>query len=699
MSYTPPVGSAVTLVFTDSYSPPVGSYVELNFNVALSHVAELNLTGVLEDVSGVIQVLSCGPVTLSGTLGDATAVFSCVPSTMLALSATLGDATGDLHFVNNPPLGLEATLADASGVAHFVNNPPITMSATLGDATMVVETVWSSGVFRGIEASRTGVDESGSIINRQSKGCYVQAAKQQKELSSPQHPAELVYKDGRLHWLQVPNQHVNPSVNWAIADPLSQQRANVYSAPPNRHLSRINVWEGAIRHDTQRQSVYIAPKAKPKAWRFGYDNGVLKTQGWLAIYGLATKTNRRESSLWCQGTPHSWLWGGWHYPPYPPPPIYTPVTLLRFYQPDPNFIGGAILQFGRPCFAWPLTDQNITILDGATIVLHTIQVKRTADNVEIPALSATLKFDSESWAWGVTLNLKSPETMALLETVNGEPREIQIQMDGIYFTAIIEEWGESRQFGENTYSVSGRSSLALFAYPYAPLRSYLEAAEKTAAQLIDYELLNTGWTAVYHASLEQLFTTDWLIPGGAWSYQNKAPIDCVVQIAKAAGARAYADRTAKLVHIDPRYPANPWDWPGETLDQTIPLSLVRSITTHLAPQPDYDHVIVSGQSHGVTVSASLFGSSGAVTAPMVTDNLITYVQAGRERARNILCNTGKQARVTLDLPLNDSTGLLQPGQLVEVEDNTHWRGLVTGTNITASHGQISQSVEIERHYP
>jgi hypothetical protein len=154
------------------------------------------------------------------------------------------------------------------------------------------------------------------------------------------------------------------------------------------------------------------------------------------------------------------------------------------------------------------------------------------------------------------------------------------------------------------------------------------------------------------------------------------------------------------VHIAPRYPVNPWDWADEEhVDQTIPLNLIRSMSTQLNTQPAYNQVIVSGQSHGVTVSASIKGSGGTMTAPMITDNLITYVNAGRERARNVLCNTGKQARVTLELPMNTVTGLLEPGQLVEVSETIPWRGLVTGVSVTANHGTISQSVEIERHYP
>jgi hypothetical protein len=198
--------------------------------------------------------------------------------------------------------------------------------------------------------------------------------------------------------------------------------------------------------------------------------------------------------------------------------------------------------------------------------------------------------------------------------------------------------------------------------------------------------------------LSQMFTIDWLVPGGAWSYQNKAPIDAIVQIARAAGARAYADKTGSLVRIDPRYPISPWNWASATPAKTIPISLVRSVASQLSPQPLYNQIYVSGQTQGVLVSGILTGSAGDKPAPMVTDSLITHVDAGREHARNVLSNTGRQARVTLDLPLSATTGLLEPGQLVEVSDAIPWRGLVTGINVLASHGVVSQQVEIERHF-
>jgi hypothetical protein len=659
MSYTPPAGSNVTLIFANAYTSPAGNAVTLNFSPAEIYTITITIAGVLDDVTGII---------------------SLIPARTANIAATLDDTTG---------LVIVRTVVNAA------------ISAALDDITGTITADWQAGVWRGLFAHKRGV-YAGEIANKfiQYADGFSQATPKRPEINDPIQAANPMPAQINSGWVDVAHQHKAEILIWDIGTQLAQQRQADYKASPARRLGRSNVWDQADPLQTQRSSAYIAPGAKPKAWLYRYDEGLTKLGSWQSFYGIATDVYRRETLLWDQGTPHSWICGGWHHVPPLPLPNYIPSTELVFYQFEPDFIGGAILVFGRLCFAWPLKPKNpIISLTGATIVLHTINVKRVSDNVEIPVLSAALKFDSESWAWGVMLNLKTPETMALLESVNGEPREILIELDDIYFTVLIEEWGESRLFGEHTYTASGRSSLALFAYPYAPLRSYLETTDKTAAQLIDYELLNTGWSAAYHTSLVQLFTTDWLVPGGAWSYQNKAPIDCIVQIARAAGARAYADRNGKLVHIAPRYPFTPWNWIDATPDQTIPLSLVRSISTQLSPQPDYNHVIVSGQSHGVTVSANITGSGGDVSAPMITDNLITYVDAGLERARNVLSNTGRQARVTIDLPLNDTTGLLEPGQLVEVSDTIPWRGLVTGINISAAHGSISQSVEIERHYP
>jgi hypothetical protein len=647
---------ATDLIFQGIYTPLLGNAVELNFNPPPAGYSEA----------------------------------SC--------SLTTDQVSIDGRCACTIPVSAVFTLNDVSIIGHAAIVHKAYAAFTLDDAIPEGAALFEAGVYRGLETSTTAVDAAG--LN-----CYLQTISQflngnhcYQALTSLLEPSDLRYTEVNAGWAIVAHKHKPSSIAWDIAELLARQQQTFYQASPPRHITGFVSWDEAKARQLVTLSGYKAPPRKHKAWFFKFDEGNQKTQGWRSFYKLGTKIRRQENVVWDQGTTHSWLWGGWHYPPPTPLPVYVGSPNLKFYQPEPYFLGGAILVFGRPCYAWPLLYLYPILNPGVTILIHSIHVIRTVDQVNIPVTSVSLKFDSESWAWGVSLTLQTPENMALLESVNGNPCEIQVELDGLYFTALIEEWGENWQFGEHTYTASGRSPLALFSYPYAPVRSYLETDQKLAAQLIDFELSNTGWAAEYDQSLAQLFTTDWLIPGGAWSYQNKAPIDAIIQIAKAVGARAYADRNAKLIHIAPRYPGDPWYWDDLTPDQTIPLNLINSVSTQLTPQPYYNHVIVSGQSHGVTVTATISGSAGNVSAPMVTDNLITYVNAARERARNILSNTGKQARVTINLPLNTVTGLLEPGQLVKVSETTPWRGLVTGVNITANLGVITQSVEIERHY-
>jgi hypothetical protein len=679
VSYTPPTGNAVELVLIGAYTAPNGNAVVLDFAPAAATQSDADITATLEDVSLVVTVAGCSQAAIAATLDDA------------VLVASLGHAS---------LVSIEAALDDVVAIAQAATGVPVTVTATLDDCVVVAASDWSAGVWRGIGLSRQGPHaDINQHVFRQTTLGFQQSAPTRAANQSVWQRGTPLGEAVEAEWTEVPRRRADKASGWDFVAPREKQTGNGYRASASKHHDRASVWQLGSPSGLTRTGSHGSPPRKALGQVYSYAEGVARYLNFLAEYGLATSTFRRYSVIpWEQGNPHSWIWGGWVYPPEPPVPPYVPSLNLIFYQQMENFIGGAILEFNYPCWAWPLINRNTYHYRGVTIVIHAINITRLPDLVNVPVMSVSLQFDIDSWAWGVSINLQTSQAMALLEPINGEPRQVRIEIDGVYITALIEAWSEQRQFGQTMYTATGRSVLALFSQPYAPIRSYLEVEQKTAAQLIDHELLNTGWSASYHADLAQLFTTDWLIPGGAWSYQNKSPIDAIVQIARSAGARAYADRNNNIVHIDPRYPVSPWNWATAQPNKMIPLSLARSIATQLTPQPDYNHIYVSGQTQGVIVSATRQGTAGDKPAPMITDSLITYVNAGRERARNSLANTGRQARVTLDLPLNETTGLIEPGQLIEVSDAIPWRGLVTGININAALGAISQRVEIERHY-
>jgi hypothetical protein len=634
MPYSPPSGNAVDLIFAAPAAPPSGGAVILDFSPSVGN--SLTIFAQLEDVAGLIEIL----------IGQ-----------------------------------------------------PILISAQLEDVAGLIELAFDAGVFRGIEAGRTirHIDNE-QPVHRHVQDRFDQAGRLPGMLTQAWEVARPLTESKPSGWTEVPKRRVGAGSGWDRIPAKPRETSGPYRASPRRELSEIAPWQVGMKLFHSAQSIYSSPPARHRPLSIDSEDARRLAIELIHLFGVAEHKHRPYFTLpWQTADPHRWIWGGWFYPKPPPGiPVIPPVDLV-FYQRLEDYTGGAILEFGRPCWAWPLFGLT-TAFSGVIIVIHTIHVIRLPDLVNVPVLSVSLQFDIDSWAWGVSLNLQSNNAISLLEPVGGEPRQVRIELDGLAFTALIESWSENRQFGETTYTATGRSVLALFVQPYAPIRSYLEESQKTAAQLIDHELLNTGWSAAYHPDLAQLFTTDWLVPAGAWSYQNKSPVDAIVQIAQAIGARAYSDRNNEIVHIAPRYPVSPWAWAEATPDKSISLGLVRSISTQLTTQPDYNQVYVSGQNQGVLVSATRQGTAGDIPAPMATDPLITFVNAGRERARTILANTGRQSRVTLDLPLNNTTGLLEPGQLVEVVEPVPWRGLVTGIHVQANHGTIAQQVELERHY-
>jgi hypothetical protein len=677
--YTPPAANAVDLVFAGAYTPPAANAVVLDFDPPPPNTYTASIAGMLDDAAIAVNVVALAGASIAGTLDDAVGAVDVMAPASVSIAGQLDDTTGLIR-------------------AFLSANASIT--ATLDDTAGAIDASWNAGVFRGLTASRSSsFSTKQAQTSRQITGVLHQSGHKRPLIRMTWQPADVLPAERGGVWAEVGHKRQTLTSGWDFVPARHHQAVGPYRTAPRQAIDANVTWQLASALARALVNTYRSPPRRDLQPAFDYGDGGPVVGDWLAGYGLATAVFRRWSVLpWGVADPHAWIWGGWHYPPPELGPIYTPSADLVFYQPMLDYPGGAILEFGRPCYAWPLTSRQTSIYKGVTIVLHTVKVTRLPDLVNVPALSASLQFDIESWSWGVTLNLRGPQAMALLKSVNGEPRQARVEIDGFYVTAIIESWGESRQFGETVYTASGRSPLALLAQPFAPARSYVQTTQKTAAQLIDRELLYTGWTASYHPSISQLFTIDWLVPEGAWNYQNKAPIDAIVQIARAAGARAFADRNAELVHIVPRYPVSPWNWSSATIDKTIPMSLIRSINTQLNPQPDYNQVYVSGQHQGVLVAVKRAGMAGDKPAPMITDPLITYYNAGRERGRNLLANTGRQERVSIELPVNDITGVLEPGQLVEVSDAVPWRGLVTGLNMTGELGAASQQVEIERHY-
>ena len=239
---------------------------------------------------------------------------------------------------------------------------------------------------------------------------------------------------------------------------------------------------------------------------------------------------------------------------------------------------------------------------------------------------------------------------------------------------------------------------AWLAEPYAAARTYTPGAATTARQLAESELARAGLASGFSLDWN---IDDWLVPEGAWSCQNMTPMQVINRIADAAGAYVNSHPSEKSLIVRPRYPLPPWQWAAAAVDKILPPDVVKTLNLDWQEKPVFNAVYVAGERAGIVGHVKRTGTAGDLMAPTVVDGLITAQAAARQRGTAILSDTGRQARVTLEMPLMDEIGLLPPGKFIEVDEDAAWRGLVRSTGVSADWGdalKIAQTIEVERHY-
>ena len=146
----------------------------------------------------------------------------------------------------------------------------------------------------------------------------------------------------------------------------------------------------------------------------------------------------------------------------------------------------------------------------------------------------------------------------------------------------------------------------------------------------------------------------------------------------------------------PRYPVAPWDWGSVTPDLEIPSSVMTREGIDWVELPRYNRVFVSGTTAGVLGRVTRAGTAGDVLAQMVTDPLITHVDAARQRGLPVLARTGRWADVSLRLPVLPETGVIRPGAFVRyVDGGTTRLGLVRSVAVDAALPEVWQSIKVE----
>lgn len=319
---------------------------------------------------------------------------------------------------------------------------------------------------------------------------------------------------------------------------------------------------------------------------------------------------------------------------------------------------------------------------------------RVDGDVHVPTYSMSMSLDVDSWTWSFSASVPA-QALSTIEPEDGTPVELEVRLNGTTFRVLAEQLSRDRVHGNSRVTVRGRSKAAFLDAPYAPIQNFGSDTDLTAQQLMAAVLTTNGVSIGWDIDWQ---LTDWLVPGGTWAGQGTF-IQGVNTIAAAAGAYVQPHRTDQELRVLPRYPVAPWDWATEVEpDFELPAAVAQREAIEWIEKVRYNRVFVQGQVNGVIGQVTRTGTAGDVVAQMVVDPLITHADAARQRGIPVLADTGRQARVTIKLPVLDETGVIEPGNFVRFVDGATTRlGIVRSTSLDIGHPDVWQTLALETH--
>lgn len=374
----------------------------------------------------------------------------------------------------------------------------------------------------------------------------------------------------------------------------------------------------------------------------------------------------------------------------PPPPYYEPTVDLVFGKVAKvdSFIPFRFVPEDD-------TSANTTIVpvQRVYIVLNNTALRRLSDNAVVPCTSMSLSLDVTSWTWGFDAFIPG-NYQALVEPTSDGPVALAAWVNGTEFRVLAENVSRERSFGKVGLRVSGRGINAELDAPYAPIQTFRNTELRTSAQLLEDVLTVNGVPMGYAFGYAP---AAWEVPAGAFNFQGTY-IGALAAVAQAGGGYLKPHTRDRAFSVQQLYPIAPWEWSSAVPDFVLPSAVVTRESVQWKEMPSYNRVFVSGQDNGVLGQVTRAGTDGTVLAPMVVDALITSATAARQRGLSILGNTGRQLLHSLRLPVLTTTGVIQPGALVQYEDGGDVRvGMVRSTSVEVGYPDVYQTIGVECH--
>ena len=396
--------------------------------------------------------------------------------------------------------------------------------------------------------------------------------------------------------------------------------------------------------------------------------------------------------------------GGPWAPYQPPPPPPEPVVVdLRLCQQLAGLWPSAFaihLVLGvDPCADLPPGATLYILPARFYMAVHQIEAHLLPSLAPLPIFDVSLSADSGSFAWSFSASAP-PDAFDALTPTGGLPTSIRITLDGLQWVFVVDSLQRTEQFGKRGTRISGRSATALVGSPYSRETARLGATARNAQQLAAAALDLTDVALDWGID-------DWLVPAGAWSHSG-TPLAAVQALAEAAGGYVNSHRSAPTLLVRHPYPTlpggvigGPWNWAGVAVpDVELAPSAIITSSIDRRDGPDVDGIYVSGTAQGVLAHVKRVGTAGGKLASMVTDPLITANIAAQQRGLSVLGAAGAKHLVQISLPVltgGSNPGVLDVGQLVQVNDSTPWRGMVRSVGVQAAQPKMRQTITLERH--
>lgn len=396
----------------------------------------------------------------------------------------------------------------------------------------------------------------------------------------------------------------------------------------------------------------------------------------------------------------------------PPPQLVDPTTPpviidMRFCALYPES-GRTNLVFGLNLCGAITPDSLIYILPARFYMsAHNVEAFLLPSNTPIPIFDLQLAADVSSTSWSFSATTTFTTFDSLVPTA-AAPKQIKVVVDGMEWVFVVDRLSQSENFGGRKAKISGRSQVALLGDPYQRQRNRMNtvalSAQQIAASVLTPGEVGAGWDVDWGI-------TDWLIPIGAWSHTG-TPLASIQAVANAVGGYVNAHRTNKTVLIRHPYPTlpggipgGPWNWEGAAgafvADVEIAPDAIISRSIERSDGADIDGVYVGGTVSGaVEALVRRSGTLGAKLAPMQTDALITAVAAATQRGYATLGMGGAKHKVQITMPVltgGANPGVLDVGQLVQINDSVPWRGRVRAVSVNYNQPSLRQQVTLERH--